>query len=75
MVACHSLESSHNELREICQCLPLPMQYLSRNLVSQLSGLQYEFGQLGKIRWRELVCMFNKQVQACQLPKIHYVLQ
>src|SRR5271167_2739304 len=35
MIASHTLQSSHNELREICQCLSLLMQYLSRNLVSQ----------------------------------------
>ena len=75
MIDSHTLQSSHNELRKICQCLSLLMQYLSRNLVSQLSGPQYEFCQLGKIRWRDPVRMVNKQIQRCQLPKIHYVLQ
>src|ERR1700722_9982339 len=74
-IASHILQASHNELREICQCLSLLMQYLSRNLVSQLSGPQYEFRQLGKIRWRDPVRMFNKQIQGCQSPKIHHVLQ
>ena len=69
------LQSSHYELREIRQYLSLLMEYLSCNLVSQLSGPQYEFCQLGKIRWRDPVRMFNKQIQGCQSPKIHYVLQ
>jgi hypothetical protein len=68
MIASHILQSSHNELREICQCLSLLMQYLSRNLVSQLRGPQHEFRQLGKIRWRDPVRMFNKQIQGCQSP-------
>jgi hypothetical protein len=54
-IASHILQSSYNELSEKCQCLSLFMQYLSRNLVSQLSGPQYEFRQLGKIRWRDPV--------------------
>ena len=34
MIASNTLQSLDNELREICQCLSLFMQYLSRNLVS-----------------------------------------
>src|SRR5260370_31506231 len=54
-IARHILQSSYNELSEICQCLSLFMPYLSRNFVSQLSGPQYKFRQLGKIRWRDPV--------------------
>src|ERR1700723_1683265 len=74
-IATHILQASHYELREIRQCLSLLMEYLSRNLVSQLGGPQYELRQLGKIRWRDPVRMFNKQIQGCQPPKIHYALQ
>jgi hypothetical protein len=61
MITSHVLESSDNELYEICQCFPLPTQYLSGNLVAELRCPEYEFGQLGEVRWRDLIRMLNKR--------------